>query len=97
MNAVELALTRQRLQLQVAAQREALATHAAGLRPLCSAADQLRAGVHWLGRHPEVLAAGVAVLAAARPGVRGFLWRWGRRVVLAWGLWSDHEHWLPSR
>lgn len=97
MSAIELALAKQRLQLQASAQRVALATHAAGMRPMFAAVDQLRAGVHWLGRHPEVLAAGVAVLAAARPGVRGFLWRWGKRVVLAWGLWRDHEEWLPSR
>jgi hypothetical protein len=97
MSAVELALAKQRLQLAASAQRAALASHAAGLQALFLAADRARAGLHWLGRHPEALAAGVAVLAAVRPGVRSFLWRWGRRAVFAWGVWRDRRQWLPTR
>lgn len=96
MNAVELALAKQRLVLASRAQRSALAQHAAGLTPLFDAADQVRSGVRWVRRHPEVVAGGVAVLLAARPGARRFAWRWGRRAFLAWRLWRDSERWLET-
>lgn len=89
MNAIECALEKQRLQLAAASQRAALAEHAAGLQPLFDAADQVHAGARWLSRHPETVAVGVAVLAAIRPGVRRFLWRWGRRGFVAWRFWRE--------
>lgn len=89
MNAIERALEKQRLQLEIAAQRAALVRYATGLQPIFNAADQVRAGGRWLRRHPEVVAGGVAVIAAARPGVRRFLWRWGQRTFLVWQLWRD--------
>lgn len=89
-----MALEKQRLQLQAASQREMLARHAAGLRPLFDTADQIAAGARWIGRHPEAVAGGVAVLAAVRPGVRRFFWRWGRRAFFAWGLWRDSDLWI---
>lgn len=89
MNAIERALEKQRLQLDIAAQRATLARHATGLQPLFNAADQVRAGARWIRRHPEVVAGGVAVIAAARPGVRRFLWRWGQRAFLVWQFWRD--------
>lgn len=89
MNAIELALEKQRLQLEAAAQRAALADHLAGLAPVFTAADRLNAGVRWLGRHPELVVGGVAVAAAVRPGVRHFLWRWGKRAFVIWRLWRD--------
>lgn len=89
MNAVERALEKQRLQLAIAAQRAALADHAAGIAPLFNAADRVRSGIHWLGDHPEIVAGGVAVLAAAKPGVRRFLWRWGKRGEILWELWRE--------
>lgn len=87
-NTVELALEKQRLQLEAAAQRAALAGHLAGLAPVFTVADRVNAGVHWLGRHPEVVVGGVAA-AVVRPGVRRFLWRWGRRAFIVWRLWRD--------
>lgn len=95
MNAVELALTKQRLILEAAAQRETLAAHAAGLRSLFHAADQARAGAQWAGRHPEVVAGGLALLAAARPGFRRFLWRTGQRALVFW-LWFGREFGQPA-
>jgi hypothetical protein len=96
MNAIELALKKQRLQVAATAQREALTLHLAGLQPLFNVADQAQAGVRWISRHPEVVAGGVAVLAAARPGARRFIWRWGRRTLVAWQLWRDSERWLDT-
>lgn len=90
MNAVELALVRQRLTLEAAAQREAIARHAAGLQPLFTVADQVHAGVRWMGRHPEVVVGGTALLAAVRPGVRRFLWHTGQRALVFW-LWFGRE------
>lgn len=94
MNAVALALEKQRLQFQAVAQREALARHAAGLEPLFAAADQVAAGVRWVRRHPEIVASGVALLAAVRPGVRRFFWRWGRRSFVAWRVWRESDRLL---
>jgi hypothetical protein len=91
---VELALEKQRLQFQIADQRDALARHVAGLKPLFDAADQITAGARWVKHHPEVVAGGVLLAAAVRSGVRRFLWRWGRRGFVAWRLWRDSERLL---
>lgn len=90
MNHIELALEKQRLQLEVASQRIDLARHAAGLMPIFAAADRIRDGARWMGRHPEIVAGGVALLAAVRPGVRRFLWRWGKRVFFVWRFWRSN-------
>lgn len=91
MNAIEMALEKQRLQLVCASQRATLAGHVAGLRPLFRTADQVQAGALWVRRHPEAVVGGVAVVAAVRPGVRRFLWRWGRRAFVAWRLWRETQ------
>ncbi len=96
MSAIELALTKQRLLLASNAQRTALASHADGLTPLFDAADQVQAGARWVRQHPEIVVGAGAILLAARPGVRRFTWRWGRRAFLAWRLWSDSERWLNT-
>lgn len=88
MNATELALEKQRLLLEIARQRVELSRHAEGVAPLFDAADQVRAGLRWVARHPEVAAGGIAFVAAVRPGVRRFLWRWGKRAAfVAWQVW----------
>lgn len=94
--AIELALARQRLQLEITAQRAALAGHVTGLQPLFQIADQVQGGVRWLRGHPEVLAAGIAVLAATRADARRFLWRWGQRGFVVWKLWRDGNRWLDK-
>ncbi len=97
MKAIELALRKQLLLLDSATQREALARHAGGLAPLFEVADQINSGVRWVRRHPEALAAGLALLVAARPGMRRFFWRWGRRGFVAWRLWRDSRLWLQTQ
>lgn len=94
MNAAERALAKQRLTLRSAAQRDALIRHGEGLRPLFDAAERVRDGAHWLGRHPEVLAGSVALLTAARPRSLRFFWRWGQRGFFVWRLWRESDHWL---
>ncbi|MEW6163635.1 MAG: YqjK-like family protein [Pseudomonadota bacterium] len=86
---MDLALEKQRLQIEVAMQRAALRTHVDGLRPLLRTVDQVGEGVRWVRRHPEALAGGILVLAAVRPGMRRFLWRWGGRGYFAWRMWRD--------
>lgn len=96
MNTIELALKKQLLELEAAAQREVLARHIAGLMPLFDAADQVGAGVRWIKRHPETLAAGLAFLVVVRPSFRRFVWRWGRRSFVAWRLWRDSGRWISQ-
>ncbi len=96
MNAIELALARQRLQYEAGIQRAALAAHAAGLQPLFEAADGLQSGVRWVNRHPEAVAGGVAVLVATSRRTRQFLWRWAKRSLVAWKLWRESERWLAA-
>lgn len=91
MNVVELALEKQRLRLEAATQRIDLSRHAAGLTPLFDTADRVQMGVRWAARHPEIVAGGVALLAAVRPGVRRFLWRWGKRGLIAWHVWHNRD------
>ncbi|MCX8017599.1 MAG: YqjK-like family protein [Rhodocyclaceae bacterium] len=97
MNALELALAKQRLQLKAAAERAALGEYAAGLAPLFAAGDHIVAGARWLKHHPEAVVGGVAALVALRPGALRFLWRWGRRSLLAWQFWRDAGRWLSAR
>lgn len=82
---LELALKKQRLQLQIANQREALAHHVAGLQPLFTAADQAQNVGRWLRRHPEAVAATAVAVLVARPKV---VWRWLGRGVFAWRAWA---------
>jgi len=96
MNAIELALEKQRLQFASSAQREAITRHTAGLQPLFDVADQVQTVARWLRQHPEVVAGSVAVLAAAQPRARRFFWRWGRRAFIVWKLWRDSERWLDT-
>jgi hypothetical protein len=94
MNAIELALEKQRLRLEIAAQRQALAEYTEGLKPAFEAVDQVRAGFRWLSRHPEAVAGGVTVLVVARPRTLRFFWRWTRRGFFAWRLWRESGRWL---
>lgn len=97
MTPVELALEKQRLRLEAASQRMDLSRQMTGLMPVFEVADRVRDSVRWMSRHPEVVAGGVALLAAARPGVRRFIWRWGKRAVIVWHMWrsgSERGFWL---
>jgi len=96
MNAVELALEKQRLRLEAAGQRFDLSRHAAGLMPLFDIGDRVHAGGRWAARHPEIVAGGIALLAAVRPGMRRFVWRWTVRSFAAWRLWRQSATWLAT-
>lgn len=91
MNALDIALKKQRLQLRSAELREELARHAVALAPTFAAADGARAGARWVRVHPEWVAGTLAALAVARPKV---LWRWGRRAFLGWQTWRRLRGWL---
>ncbi len=79
--ALELALKRQRLQVEAAAQRVMLLQTLASAAPALGIADKAGAGWRWVKAHPQWLAALAALLLVARP--RGVL-RWTRRGFLLW-------------
>jgi hypothetical protein len=81
---LELALRKQRLQIESDRLRAQWQGHAQGLAPALGIVDRTRTGLHWLRRHPAVpVGIGVAV-AVAKPR---FLWRWAKRALLAWQFW----------
>lgn len=82
---IALALKKQRLLMQIAAQRNDFARYAQPLEPLFGAADRVRAGLLWLKRHPGIPVAVVTALAVARPRA---LFRWARRGWFAWQMIS---------
>ena len=96
MNEIERALTKQRLLIASAAQRDALARYAQGLQPAFAVADRLHSVARWVERHPEYVAAGVAVLAATSSTTRRLLWRWSRRGFVVWRLWRDGKRWIDT-
>ena len=96
MNEIERGLAKQRLLIASAAQRDALARYAQGLQPVFAVADHLHAGARWAERHPELVAAGVAILAASSSATRRFLWRWSRRGFVAWRIWRDGRRWIDT-
>ena len=79
---VELALKKQRLQLKSAILRDAFAAQASAWAPAFAAADQVRAGINWLRRHPVLPVAVLVALLVARP--RAVLRLAGR----GWIFWS---------
>jgi len=91
---VELALRKQRLQIDSAALRSDLSRFAAGLSPLFAATDHVADGVSWLRRHPQILAAAVLGLLLARP--RRVL-RWTRRAFIGWQAWRRMKGLLVSQ
>ena len=95
---VELALKRQRLQLQAAAQRIMIMQALESAAPAFGAAEKVRSGLRWAKAHPEWLAGiGVAFLVA-RP--RAFF-RWAKRGFFIWRslrrLHGAVESFLPAR
>jgi len=89
-SALEIALDKQRLQIEAASQRLNLAEHLQNLGPLFDAAERLNEGARWVKRHPGIVASGIALVAALRPRTRRFLWRWGKRAFLAWQFWRSN-------
>jgi hypothetical protein len=91
---IELALQKQRLQLQSAALRNTFAEHALALQPVFGLADRGRAAVLWLRRHPALPVAGLVALLVARP--RAVL-RWARRGWLVWLILRKLRGFLPAK
>lgn len=95
---VELALKKQRLQLQVAAQRVVILQALESTAPAFGAAEKIRAGWRWAKAHPEWLAGIGVALAVARPRA---VFRWARRGFFAWRvlhrLRGTIESFLPAR
>ena len=84
---LELALKKQRLRLKSAILRDAFADQAGAWAPAFAAADQVRAGINWLRRHPALPIAVLVALLVARPRAllrlagRGWLvWRGAKRL-----------------
>jgi len=96
--AVELALKKQRLQLQAAAQRVMILQALESASPAFGAAEKVRSGLRWAKSHPEWLAGIGIALLVARP--RAFF-RWARRGFFVWRslrhLRSAVESILPAR
>ncbi len=95
-------LEKQRLQFASAEQRGRLARYGEGLAPLFKVADHVQDGARWVQRHPEVAVGVLALIAAARPRARQFLWRWSKRSFVVWKFWRNTTRWLeqdspPSR
>jgi hypothetical protein len=82
--AIELALKKQRLQLESERLRNEFATQARALEPVFKAADQARAGWQWLRANPAVPVGILVALLVARPS---FVIRWVRRAWLGWQTW----------
>lgn len=101
--AIAHALEKQRLQYASAEQRDRLTRYGEGIAPLFEAADRVQDGARWVQHHPAEVAVGaLALIAAARPRARQFLWRWSKRGFVVWKLWRNSTHWLeqnspPSR
>lgn len=80
-----LELRRQQLQARSAELRHALSEQAQPLAAPLAWVDRARDAWAWLGRHPEVPLAGVAVLVVLRPS-RAL--RWASRLWWAWGVFD---------
>ena len=95
---VELALKKQRLQLQAAAQRVMIMQALESAAPAFGAAEKVRAGLRWAKAHPEWLAGIGVALVVARP--RAFF-RWAKRGFFVWQslrrLRGAIESILPAR
>lgn len=84
MNALELALKKQRLQFRSDALRTELARQAHALEPAFDAADRVREAARWIGRHPQLVVGATVALLVARPRAA---WRWARRAFVGWQAW----------
>lgn len=80
---IELALRKQTLLLECATQRQRLAQHAEGLKPLFTGADRGLDALHWIRQHPALVTTASAVILLLRPR---FLWRMGLRGLYFWRL-----------
>jgi hypothetical protein len=80
---IELALKKQALLLESAIQRQQLAQHAEGLKPLFTGADRGLDALCWISQHPALVTAASVVALLMRPR---FLWRMSLRGLYFWRL-----------
>ena len=78
---IDIMVKRERLLARCATQRDDLTLLAQQLEGPLKVADRAVAAVHYLRRHPVVLGAAVALLAAIE---RRRLWIWARRGFVVW-------------
>lgn len=81
MTPIELALKKQRLQLQAAAQRVRILHAIESVSPAFGAADKVRTAVRWAKAHPEVIVGAGITLLVVRPRA---LFRWAKRGFFIW-------------
>jgi len=86
---VQLALKRQRLEFEAAAQRREFADSLRPFVPAFSVVDGVNHGIHYLKVHPEIPAVAAVALLILRPR-KAF--RWARRGFSAWRLWGNLRH-----
>lgn len=82
---LEVAVRHGALRARIDAQREELTKHIAPLETALGGADKALAGVDWLKRHPEAVAAAVLAVAVVSPKRA---WRWTKRGVIVWRGWQ---------
>jgi hypothetical protein len=80
---IELALRKQALLLECAMQRQQMAQHAQGLKPLFTGADRGIDALCWVRQHPALVTAASAAALILRPR---FLWRMSLRGLYFWRL-----------
>lgn len=86
----QLALRCETLQARNALLRQQLAADSRVLQAPLAVADRVLAGLGWLRRHPQWLAAGAATLLILRPRRT---WRLGWRLWSGWRLWQRVRRW----
>ena len=82
---------RQRLLMRSAALRITMAGQSQVMKAPLAVADQVRAGLRWLHRHPELPLGALVALAVLRPQ-RAL--RWTGRILRAWTAFRRAQAWL---
>jgi len=83
---IQLAERRERLVVQAAAQRTALAQNIEPWRRPLALADQGLAALRFVKSHPAWIVGGGVLLAALRPG---HVWKWLWRSWVTWQIMHD--------
>jgi hypothetical protein len=91
---LELALKKQRLQIQGETLRSDFGRHANGLRPAFAGADLAVDAAYWLRAHPQFVVGAVVALLVAKPSR---VWRWGRRAFVGWQAWRNVRGFIDQR
>jgi len=90
---LELALRKQRLQIDGERLRDELARHAGGIRPAFAGVDAATDALRWLRAHPQVTVAVGTALVVSRPKRA---WRWIKRAFFGWQAWRKLRDFLDT-